>query len=173
MRVLLDEAKKVMEMLDVIDVPYGEVIEWKVNTRAKARWGQACVLKTVRGKNKYGININIDLLDERNPVEALQSTIAHELLHTCPKCMNHGELWKRHARLVNDCYPFLNIHTVSSAEEKKVVYQRPEVGPKYEIVCDGCGKKFYYRKHTYWMDTMTGCTCPTCKSHKFTLKTLR
>lgn len=70
----------------------GNIVEVIPNTRAKSRWGQC---KRVSGG--YSININIDLLDERNDYKGLENTLIHEILHTVDGCMNHGPNWKRAA----------------------------------------------------------------------------
>ena len=93
MRDLMEYANFCMEMLDEINIPYCEPESFTINTRAR-RWGQC---KYIRASGKFYININITLLDERNGEDGLINTILHELLHTCPGCMNHGAEWKKWA----------------------------------------------------------------------------
>lgn len=61
MRNLDEYAIQCMEELDAIGIEYGNIVEVKVNTRAKKRWGQC---KAIPGG--YSINISVVLLDERN-----------------------------------------------------------------------------------------------------------
>lgn len=136
MRNLNIVAKECMKMLDDIGIKYGNVTEFKVNTRSR-RWGQC---KCVPGG--YSINISIALLDERNDINGLKNTIIHELLHTCDGCMNHGPKWKAVASKVNDAYGY-NIKRCSAASEKGVEKDtRPKhkvIEYKYEIRCEDCG----------------------------------
>lgn len=89
MRNLEDVAIECMEMLDRIGIKYGNVKEVIPNSRARSRWGQC---KIVPGG--FQININVDLLDERNSIDGLKETLLHELLHTVSGCFNHGREWK-------------------------------------------------------------------------------
>jgi len=93
---LNEVAKECMEALEKIGIPYGNIVEFTVNTRAKRRWGQ-CVKKF----DGYHINITTRLCDGEHD-EGLKNTIIHELLHTCPESMDHGKEWRRWSRIVND-----------------------------------------------------------------------
>jgi len=142
MRDLMEYAKFCMEMLDEIHVPYGKVETFTVNTRAR-RWGQC---RLVYGK--YYIDINVTLLDERNGEDGLINTLLHELLHTCPNCMNHGETWKFYAEKVRRIYGY-NIKRTSDNDEKEVMtgnlnYKKREY--KYFVYCEKCGKLIARRK---------------------------
>lgn len=136
MRNLNDYAKKCMMELDDIEIEYGNIIEFKVNTRARGRWGQC---KAVSGG--YSIDVSAILLDERNDEQGLKNTIIHELLHSCKGCMNHGENWKQLAAKVNRVYDY-NIKRCSSADEKGIreetrIKNAREI--KYIVKCNECG----------------------------------
>lgn len=129
MRNLLDYARICLGELEAIGIKYGKIAEFKVNTRAKGRWGQ-CV-STPKG---FSIEINARLLDERNDAKGLKETILHEILHTCEGCMAHNAKWKALASKVNRVYGY-NIKTKSSAESKGV----PDLS-RYMLKCTSCGK---------------------------------
>ena len=134
MRDLIDFTIQCMNELDRIGIPYGNVIDVTINTRAKKRWGQC---RKVPGG--FTININVVLLDEKNDVDGLRNTIFHELLHTCPDCWNHGTQWKAYAAMIHRELGY-NIQRTSSAEEKGVITEpETERTPKYQIVCNSCG----------------------------------
>lgn len=135
MRNLVAVTKECMHELDNIGIKYGNIVAIKPNTRAHKRWGQCKMVP-----NGYEININIDLLDERNSENGLKNTIIHELLHSCDGCMNHGEKWKNMADLVNYHYGY-NIKRTSSEQEKGIVYSRDEenIYPDYVLKCTKCG----------------------------------
>lgn len=145
MRNLDEYAILCMEELDAIGIEYGNIVEFKVNTRAKKRWGQC---RAIPGG--YSINISVVLLDERNDEQGLKETIIHELLHSCKGCMNHGENWKRLAAKVNRAYGY-NIKRCSSAEDKGVQEETRPVNVRivnYIIKCNKCG-------HTYTRTRMS------------------
>ena len=145
MRNLDEYAIQCMEELDAIGIEYGNIIEVKINTRAKKRWGQC---RAIPGG--YSINISAILLDERNDEQGLKETIIHELLHSCKGCMNHGENWKRLAAKVNRAYGY-NIKRCSSAEDKGVQEETRPVNMRtvnYIIKCNQCG-------HTYTRTRMS------------------
>lgn len=79
--------------------PVAENITYKVNTRAKKRWGQC---RRFPG-GSYEININAALCDGKH-FDGLRETLFHELLHSCPGCMNHGATWKKYAAIVKTRY---------------------------------------------------------------------
>lgn len=157
MRDLIDFTIQCMNELDKIGVPYGNVIDVTINTRAKKRWGQC---RKVPGG--FTININAVLLDEKNDVDGLKNTIFHELLHTCPGCWNHGTQWKVYAAIVFRKLGY-NIKRTSSAAEKGVI-DEPEVEhkPKYQIVCNSCGKTWERYKMCKVIQNINRCRCGFC-----------
>lgn len=133
-------------LMDEIQMDYGKITDVTVNSRAKTRWGQ-CKAKRV-GWNAIGdpvytfsINISDVLLEDGVPVEALQNTIIHEILHTCPDCQNHGEEWKRRAAIVKQKLGY-DIKRCESVREKGIpeaIIQRTD-DAKYIVKCKGCGR---------------------------------
>lgn len=67
--------------------------------------------------------------------ESCLETLAHELLHTCPGCQNHGALWKRYAKQMNEAYGY-NIQRVAAEGTAGGVLPRPF---KYLFRCEKCG----------------------------------
>lgn len=114
-RDLLKESENCLKELDKLNIPYGKIKNFTVNTRAKKRWGQCT--KTEDGV--FIIEISIRLLDESTPLISLKETLYHEILHTCNGCMNHGSLWKMYAEIVNDAYG-CSIKRTSSVAEKHI-----------------------------------------------------
>lgn len=134
-------------LMDEIGMDYGTITKVEVNTRAKRRWGQC--KSTFVGRNAigervytYAINISSILLDDKTPIEALQNTIIHEIIHTCPGCLNHGIEWKRRAAKVKKELGY-DIQRCSSAEEKGISESAVEVyrKPKYIVKCKKCGRE--------------------------------
>ena len=76
-----------------LNIPVSDEIDSKVavNSRAVRRFG-CCIVKD----NKFYIEISSKLLDA--PEQMRKQTLAHEILHTCPGCKNHGNRWKQYAQ---------------------------------------------------------------------------
>ena len=134
MRNLKEYSEYCMEMLKEIGIPYAENIRFSVNYRAKKRWGQ-----TRQCPGRYEISINSCLLDESIKDDGLVNTILHELLHTCPDCMNHGAEWKKWADEVWKAY-HIEIKRCSSADEKGIDPALQESAYRYVYRCTGCGQ---------------------------------
>lgn len=153
MRDLTKYAKQCMAELDNLNIQYGNIIEFNINTRALKRWGQC---KAIPGG--FSININYILLDEKNDEQGLKNTIIHELLHSCKNCMNHGKEWQYLANKVNRTYGY-NIKRVSSANDKGLTEesQKEQINAEieklqnrkhYEIICQNCGYKYIRYKES-------------------------
>ena len=65
-------------------------------------------------------------MEDKDPENCVRSVLAHELLHTCPRCMNHKLLWKTYAGKMNNAYSYCITATTKEAlveyEEKPVKY---------------------------------------------------
>ncbi len=111
----------------------------QLNTRAKKRFG-CC-----RGSAKLGFVIELAAaLPAAGEAVCLQ-TLAHEVLHTCPGCQNHGDKWKAYAALMNQAYGY-SIRRTDRPEQLGV--QLPQQQPRYRwcIICTGCGRRSYRQK---------------------------
>ena len=161
---MYDLTKAYFEARDmVIDAGFdpGEIVDVKMNTRAKSRWGNC-----KREFGVYKIDINADLLDERNNYQALVETLAHEILHTIEGCWNHGPKWKAAADRVNAMYG-THIQRSSTQEEKGVAYRtlptlRNETA-KYKLVCKKCGHEYLYKRCTKAIQHPENYRCACCK----------
>ena len=148
--------------LDVLDIPYSKnIVSVTPNSRATKRWGQC-----KRRGYKYYINISTRLLDESVPEKSLMTVLIHELLHSCPNCMEHKNEWKRLAEMVNDCYNY-NISRCNSSKEYGVK-PLPKKKPKYTVTCTECGQKYYHNRKAFWFDNPSKyAKCGVC--HKSSL----
>ncbi len=105
----------------------------QVNSRAKRRLG-CCYFSG----GQYTIEVSAALLDQP---ERLRQTLAHELLHTCWGCRNHGKTWKAYAARVNEALG-LQIQRLSPAgEDRQEPLRRDEI--KYVLECQSCGARIY------------------------------
>ena len=124
LRVVADQAR-------AIGIPIAANIDSHVtvNRRAATRFG-CC-----RYQGSFVIELSHRLLDA--PEESCRLTLAHELLHTCPGCRNHGAKWKTYARKMNAAYGYHIARTGSN--EAMGVAGKPA---KYLLRCADCGAEF-------------------------------
>ncbi len=95
---------------------------------------------------KYEIEISKWVLDLDDKI--IKNTIIHELIHCLPYCNNHGEEFKKYARLVNEKLGY-NITRVGDKKEdfkKSNIEYNEEEEYKYKIICIKCGKVFFRKR---------------------------
>ena len=163
------------EVLDSLNIEYGNILAVNVNSRAKSRWGR-CYSK---GNNNYVIEISERLLQYDVSWEAAMNTMIHELLHAHKDRMCHTGEWKRCANLVNRKDPQYNIKRCTSSEEKGIPeehYKSRNESYKWEIVCDKCGTVDKYKRKSNVVKLIlanpknSGCRCTVCNGTMFTVK---
>lgn len=157
MKDLMKLVNECMSELNAIGVKYGNVTEWKVNYRAKTRWGLC-----KKHYSEYTIEITNELLADNLSDKPAKETIFHELIHTCKGCMNHGTEWQKIANLVNDCYGY-NIKRATSSEEKGVDL-KANVIYKYQYKCSKCGQIVRKTKACRFTREYTEYGCGICKN---------
>lgn len=102
-----------------------------VNSRAVSRFG--CCRRTPVG---YRIELAEGLL--RAEEAACRQTLAHEILHTCPGCRDHGPLWRAYAARMNEVWGY-RISRTGARDELGV--EPPRSAP-HLVVCSQCGRRF-------------------------------
>ncbi|MGI6751768.1 MAG: hypothetical protein ACOX4U_04010 [Anaerovoracaceae bacterium] len=125
----------------------------KINGRVRGRFG-GCK-KEKRGiLSYYTIEISSFLLDEAKKenfsaerVFKIRQILAHEILHTCRGCGNHGERWKDYARRMNSAYGY-DIKRVSTYEEMGLKAPDNEEDVRYVIICEKCGMQIPRRRNS-------------------------
>lgn len=124
--------RNVISEAKAIGIPVSEKIdsEVRVNSRAVKRFGR-CIFSGGR----YTIELSSMLKDA--PEKSCRQTIAHEIIHTCSGCMNHGKLFRRYAAMMNNAYGY-NVSRTGSREDMGIP---EEENYRYVIICKKCGKK--------------------------------
>ena len=97
--------------------------------------------------------------------EATFNTMIHELLHTCPNCMNHGKEWKKWADIINKNTVY-NIKRTTSSAEKGI--EAPVKTPKYTVTCTDCGREWFYNRAGTVIQSIRRCRCPYCRTTHLT-----
>lgn len=146
---LLNEYSYVKADFDKLKIPYKDV-PVIINTRAKSRHG--CCKK--KG-NEMHIEISSFVLSY--PVQELRNTIAHEMIHTCYNCFNHGKTFKKYAEKLNSLG--YNVTTTYKGELKTPA----EKHPNYLLICQGCGEKIYRTKKSRIILYPEQYRCKKCK----------
>ncbi len=132
--------EQVKEEAGQLGIPFARNIlpEIRINSRARKRYG--CCKSTRKGFRKtYEIEIARVVLDCGE--EKIREILAHELLHTCRGCDNHGVLWKNYAKAMNSAYGY-NIKRTGKPEELgiKQDFHKP-LTERYALVCEKCGTR--------------------------------
>lgn len=79
---------------NALEIPFSDNISIVWNGRITRKWGYCRKIR-----DTYQISIATRLSEDAVPDEKTKSVILHEILHTCPGCMNHGKLWKHYCKL--------------------------------------------------------------------------
>ena len=107
----------------------------------------------------YVITVNKNWLDKNPPIEHLQNTIFHELLHSCNECMNHGKRWQNYAQIVNQKY---GTHISRTAEYEEYPYKKPKIN--YELYCPTCKKVIGTRNRITGYIAQGRAICSKCQT---------
>ena len=122
-----------------INVEKNRIIELKINTRSKKRYG--CCKKI--SKDRYQIEASEWVMDLNKDI--IKNTIMHELIHCMPRCNNHGEYFKKYAELINDNLGY-NVTRTGNKEndfiKSNLEYLEKPIIYKYKIICENCNQNF-------------------------------
>lgn len=102
-----------------------------VNRRAVSRFG--CCR---RRKEGYQIELSHRLLTASEAI--CRQTLAHEVLHTCPGCQDHGPLWKTYAGRMNAAYGY----EISRTATCQALGLPETQTARHLLVCQRCGMEF-------------------------------
>ena len=103
----------------------------RLNRRARTRFG-CCI----RRDGAYTVELSARLAREGSE-GAIMQVLAHEVLHTCYGCSNHGKRWKSYAAKMNAAYG-CRISRTDNFEDLGMEDDRPV---RYWVVCGRCGRR--------------------------------
>ena len=139
-----------------LNIPIGNIDpNVKINTRAIKRLGQC----SKRG-DRYFIQISSFIIAEDQ--KALKETLAHEVLHTAPDCMNHGNIWKRYANMMKRKYGYEIGRTKNVVACYGITKPVPEID--YTIKCQGCGQVIHRHRKSKLITHIHLYRCGKCKN---------
>lgn len=157
---LMDSAERCKKNLRDLGIPFSEGTVFVLKKRStKSIWG-----KCTRRYGEFTVTIDPMLCDGKH-MFGLDSTMYHELLHTCPDCWDHGKTWKHYAEIVNQNTGAL-VQRTDSAENKGVSREEylAAIKPKYAYKCKGCGQMVYKTRACAFTKHPERYRCGICKS---------
>lgn len=112
-------------------------------------------------------NIFNEITNEYRFHTRLMSCMIHELIHTIPKCWNHGSAFKKMAAIINREYPEFVVSTGTPSENLGI--KDSVTTYRYIVKCSCCGAESkYIRKPKIWQflnkEDSPYCCCKCGKS---------
>ena len=135
---------RVLAQARAVKIPVSEHIcpQVRLNRRARTRFG-CCI----RQSGAYLIELSARLA-ENGSEDAIMQVLAHEALHTCYGCSNHGKRWKSYAAKMNAAYGY-DISRTVKFEDLGLEDDRPA---RYWVVCTKCGRRTARMKRSALVD---------------------
>ncbi len=136
-------------------IPASEYIQrLTINGRVRSRFGKC----TKKGSG-YEIELSGHLMEADDT--AIETVILHELLHTCPRCLNHGKLWKAYAEKLNHKYGY-RITATSSYHSMGLEDPGSRETVKYMIKCTKCGTEYPRKRKCSLVENVDRYRCGKC-----------
>ena len=125
-----------------------------INYRVSSRFGRC-----TKYRNGYRIELSGRLMEADD--REVETVLLHELLHTCPGCLNHGSLWKKYAAVLNRKYGYA-ITTRTSYEKLGLESPESRETVKYLVKCTQCGTEFPRRRMCPLVKNVERYRCGKC-----------
>ena len=124
---------RVIAQAKAVKIPVSDRVcpQVRLNRRARTRFG-CCV----RQGGTYIIELSARLARDGSE-DAVMQVLAHEVLHTCYGCSNHGRRWKGYAARMNAAWGY-HISRTDNFEDLGMEDDRPV---RYWVVCTRCGRR--------------------------------
>lgn len=149
----------------------GNIVDWRINTRAKCRWGLCRKLEDGSG---YVIEIaHVLLINDVVSEKDCKTTMIHEILHTCEGTKGHTGLWKQYAAIMNAKYGY-NIKRTTSGAEKglaeldSIVHRKCKT--KYICKCKSCGLQLRRTKASRLVKYPDYYNCDRCGQNNWDIR---
>ena len=152
---MFNEAMNVVESLGI---ETGNIVEVKLNYRAKNRFGQ-CRKNNVN--NTYSLNFNHLIFADESNEDEVMNTLIHEILHTCEGGMTHKGEWKRLADYVTANTRY-NITRCTNYASFGIEKPKKEKKHNYVFVCEDCGQIFIRERSSRFTKNYHEYRCGKC-----------
>ena len=92
----------------------------------------------------YKFRIAFSVYHLESSDKAIINTIIHELLHTCPGCLNHGEKWKSYARVCKEKFGYNIERCGGDKDDEEILKKAAKVRfhGGHKLICIECGQEF-------------------------------
>lgn len=145
----MDDLQKVavgcINDIESLGIMFGEITEIRF-ARLRKKSGH-CIKYS---NNTFCIEISLAFKKEKVDINNLKNAVCHELLHSCPGCQNHGELWIEYAKMLDAVYGY-GILTYKSKDD--MVGNKPTI---HKMRCPNCGGFWDISKHEDWQRIQNG-----------------
>ena len=154
---LLQLVRLATEQMQALGIPVSDrITEVTINRRAVRRLG--CCHKNKDGSFWIEVSERVIQGDRHAVLEIL----CHELLHTCPGCLNHGAQFTRYAQKLNQAYGY----HISRTADTTVLETIPDPKPaRYLVRCKACGKEWQRYRRTGPAAYPEHYRCPCCRGN--------
>lgn len=136
-------------------------------SKARSFWAQ--IKYIAEGTYSLKISTVFEEIDDEDVMkQRLLGCLLHELVHTRPRCFNHGKYFKSACAVINHKFPGYNLQRCTSMSEYGI---KEEVKPiKYIMSCGKCGATWNYHRKPNIMDMETmnkhyRCACGAADFH--------
>ena len=109
------------------------------------------------GCYNFSIIIREDLLQDTCPLKELKEVIIQGVFHTCPRCLSHGEKWRKYAQMMNETYGY---SFLEGKDDESIFHREKPVPQRY--VCRNCGDMFDSKENHH-------CRCVFCNKWMLSL----
>lgn len=130
-----EEAEKIIEsvMKDMAAVGIPFIKPRRVTYKHLEHVHAWCVRKE---DGSFELEIDSSFLDRSVPVRELKTLMMHELVHTCPGCMDHNKQFFQYTKKMHDFDPD---YQKSGATNSPYIYKR-HFKFKNKLICPKCGR---------------------------------
>lgn len=133
--------------LEEIGIPVSREICPEIRLSKATSWYGQCQQNRVYQGKRYKFVISLSVYHLQSSEQAIRNTLIHELLHTCPGCLNHGPKWKTYASIVQKRYGYRIIRAGGDKDKDSLMEQarqqkRAAYETKYLLVCTKCSQQF-------------------------------
>jgi predicted SprT family Zn-dependent metalloprotease len=150
---------EVAKNLESIGIPISKNIKGvSINKRARKRLGACKIEKSPYKEDCFIIEISAVSLDL--DLKHLKDIIAHELLHTCDGCFNHGEKWKKFT--IKAKAMGYDISRTVSYETLGIDNLKTKESVKYKVKCQNCGHVYERKRMCQLIKTPKKYRCGLC-----------
>ena len=149
---------KAMDIVESLGIETGDIVDVKLNYRAKNRFGQ-CRRNNII--NTYSLNFNYLIFADEADDDAIMNVLIHEILHTCKDCMTHKGEWKRLANYVNVNTKY-NSTRCNSYENFGIEKPKREKKHNYVFVCEDCGQVYIRERASKFTRNYHNYRCGKC-----------